>query len=227
MNPEDVVWPWCLNKFKGSWMVKDEIVGNLRSRYYDTYSSLTTTRPPKKVIEGVSKIMCNLNDTIKKKELPMAVIISNSSTLLGSIAKLMAIAWPLTFHGSSNLVDTTELMKLFRIQHDEFEQEIAFNTIKDFKTCGFLFWERIDMEVIGTKRQGGQFATLLADRVVAKLPTIFSAAYTAWRANFRRDLIKQVDIMFGPSVASVLQETASVMKLELEAPTATYINFKI
>lgn len=227
MLPEDVVWPWCLDKFKGSWMVKTEVVGDLRSRYYETFSDLQTTRPPQNVVSSVEKIMCSLVDLAKEDKLPMAIILSNSSAVLGVIAKLMTIAWPLTFHGSSHLVDSTELLNLFRYQRDEFEQEIALNTVRDLKSCGLLFWERIDMEVVGTKRQGGRFASLLAARVMEKSPTVFSAACTSWRSDLKKDLVKQAEENFGSSIGAILQETSLVLKIESPAPGSAFKRIKL
>jgi hypothetical protein len=227
LRPEQVVWPWCLDRFRGHWSLKNEVVGELRVKYYDLYHALTKNPPPAKTVEFLEHMICAVSELQDSKQLPWILVTGNSTSVLSEIANLMPIAWSLTRKATCNILSNKTAVELFKHHLDEIEREIAYNIVTDMKFCGFLSWKQIIVPVSGTSRQAGHFVEILSERMENKLPTMFTATTHFSGPKLLSKISSQVESILGSVVASMLLDIPQIFSFKSEAEKKKSTAFKI
>jgi hypothetical protein len=218
MEPDQVVWPWSLEKFKGHWRRKQFITGKLRSKYYYLYKELEgrTNYPSPKMIKAIQLMVCTIAEFKDNGELPWTLLTGNDPAVLKEISEILPIAWALTRVTSCNVVSTEYAMKLLKPYQDEIDREIAENIWEEMKSCGFLSWHNVTAPVSGSQKQAGRFLGLLVERAARNLPTLFTATIATKGESVIRTVSEKVSPILGTDVAALLNRIPHVFAYKTE-----------
>lgn len=170
-------YPWSQTPNKKISKKSQEIIyDNLHRLGYPIFK-FQKQKPDEKTLKAINYVCTEMEELSKSPETPWVLVLSNSMTLLQSIATLVPMAYALTYSYSVISINNPKIVGALSSNKplSPFQDDPAGAMIDEVKHAGLLVWSGIEQPIFKGAGCSAEVVDILSSRV--QKPTIFLNFY--------------------------------------------------